>query len=158
MKILKVFFMVAILAAPSVAIAQTSHEDWSSYKENNKCWASTSPKESVGNIPGRTSPYLSIQNDPGEGVRGSIAIVAGYDDAGMGTATLRVDGKKFDTLTFKNAAFVASGKPEADLIAAMRRGGEMVVEWKDTSGNSSSDTYSLMGFTAAKSAIDQNCR
>lgn len=148
---------IAAIAAGLPAAAQNIHEDWKSFSRDGRCWASTAPQESTGSIPGRTAPYLSILNHPGEGVRGSVSVVAGYDKAGIGEASLEVDGKKFDVLPFGNAAFAASGKPEAALIAAMRRGTELKVTWTSEVGETATDRYSLAGFTASKIDIDSAC-
>lgn len=150
-------------AAASVAMslpaaAQTAHQDWQAFRMDGKCWAATVPVSSEGSIPGRSGPYLSILNIPEEDVRGSVAIVAGFDEAGLGEASLEVDRRKFQVLPYGGAAFVASGKPEAELIAAMRRGSELAVTWTTKDGDTATDRYSLMGFTASKNDIDAWCR
>lgn len=151
---------MAAAAAAFVAIpasAQGVHDDWESFNKDGRCWAATAPKESAGNIAGRTAPFLSIQNHPAEGVRGSVIVSAGFAAAGEGEVKLEVDGQAFEALPFGDVAFTASGKPEAELIAAMRRGKELSVTWTDSNGSFATDRYSLIGFVAAKRAIDDRC-
>lgn len=148
----------ASIAASLPAAAQAVHGDWESFRKDGRCWAATAPVSSEGTIPERSGPYLSIQNYPAEGVRGSVVIVAGFEDAGLGDAYVEVDGVKFEVLPYGNSAFTASGKPEAALIAAMRRGTELKVTWTTKSGQAATDRYSLAGFTASKNDIDSGCR
>lgn len=149
------------LAASCIAMAPASagtNGSWESFSKDGRCWAAALPASSTGSIPGRASPYLSIQNQPAEGVKGSVALVAGYPKAGESGVVVAVDGEAFDVLPFGGAAFTASGKPEAKLIAAMRHGKELSVTWTDPSGASATDLYSLAGFSASKDVIDADCR
>ena len=145
----------ALHSLPSAA--QTLHGDWESFAKDGRCWASTAPQSSSGSIPGRSGAYLSIQNHPDEGVRGSVSVVAGFKASEEGEVMLEVDGETFEALPFGGAAFTASGKPEAQLIAAMRRGKELTVTWTDPAGGSATDRYSLIGFGSAKGDIDGRC-
>lgn len=156
-KTLLIFAAITVLSANSSWAAST-HADWDAQNEEGRCWASTHPKSINGEIAGRQDQYLSIINYPSEGVRNSIAVVAGYQGAGEGEATFTIDGKDYEALPYGNAAFAASGTPEAELIAAMRRGKEFAVKWTSKDGQTSTDTYSLIGFNDAKSAIDRDCR
>lgn len=152
-----VLLAAAAALVSSSAVAQTTHQDWVSYSKDGRCWAATLPTSSSEGIGGREGPYLSITNYPAEGVRGSVAVVAGFDVT-KGKAQLSVDGKDFEALPYGEAAFVASGSPEAALVAAMRSGRELKVAWSDADGNAAVDSYSLIGFTAAKAAVDAACR
>jgi hypothetical protein len=69
-----------------------------------------------------------------------------------------IDGQDIEVLPFKDSAFAASGRPEAALVTAMRRGHELKVEWSLKDGTKATDTYDLAGFSSAKQEIDANCR
>lgn len=144
-----------LLGTAHVALAQQNFDDWSVSSANGACWASTTPTSPVD---GRGQPVLSIQNHPSEGVRGSIALTTGGIDASQAKAVIEVGDKEFATLTYGEAAFVGSGKPEAELTAAMQRGQELKISWTSKEGKVDTDIYSLRGFSAAKSEIDRNCR
>lgn len=152
---------ICLLAAlfslsPVAAISAENHGDWISKKEDGRCTAWTLPQMSQGgNGKGR---YVSIVNVPEEGVKNSVALVYGKSGAGKTHASASVDGQTFELLTFNTAAFAASGKPEAALIKAMRGGSEIEVNWTENDGSIYRDTYSLIGFTAAKNKIDADCR
>lgn len=150
--------ILSLALVASAAQAETVHESWKSYSNDGRCHAVSVPTSSEGSIDGRGPAYVAIQNHPSEDIRGSIAIVSGSDATGLGTVDVTVDGKGFEVLPFKDSAFAASGKPEAALVAAMRRGHELKVEWTLQDGKKVTDRYDLKGFTAAKNAIDSECR
>jgi serine/threonine-protein kinase RIO1 len=79
-------------------------------------------------------------------------------DASQMKAVIVVDDKEFNTLTYREAAFVGTGKPEADLTAAMQRGKEAKVIWTSKDGKTAVDRYDLTGFTSAKNDIDRSCK
>lgn len=144
-----------IFAVP--AAADAVHGQWESRIAEGKCWAASQPASTTAS--GKRGPaYVSIQNQPSEGIRGSVAVVSGDPETGKGEVTLEVDGTRFEMLPYADAAFARSGPPEASLIAAMRKGREMKVTWTSPSGAMVVDTYSMDGFSAAKTEIDHKCR
>ena len=150
--------ILALVLAASSAQAEGVHGNWKSFSEGGRCHAAATPASSEGMIEGRGQAYVAIQNNPGEGVRGSVSFVSGSESTGTGDVRVIVDGKEFEVLPFKDSAFAASGRPEAALVSAMRRGRELKVEWSLKNGEKATDTYDLGGFTAAKQAIDSACR
>lgn len=150
--------MAALAAATTFAAAETQNGDWHVFHQDAKCWAASSPVRSEGSIPGRSGPFLSIQNDTSEGVRGSVAIVSGFEASGDGEVKVSVDGEPFEVLPFADAAFPGSGKPEAVMVAAMRKGRELSVTWTSSSGETATDVYSLDGFTASLAQANDDCR
>ncbi len=149
--------ILTLVLAASSANAETVHGNWKSHSDGGRCHAVSSPTSSAGAMT-RGAPYLAIQNAPAEGVRGSVAIVSGNESTGEGDVRVEIDGKTIEVLPFKDSAFAASGRPEAALVTAMRRGHELKVEWTLKDGTKATDTYDLAGFTAAKQEIDANCR
>nr|WP_250807758.1 invasion associated locus B family protein [Neorhizobium tomejilense] len=156
MKKLMLATCVALLGATGLANAAEVFEDWSVEKTDGRCTAWTKPVSAAGEA--RPEAYLSIVNIPGEGIKNSVAFAFGKHGAGKAHAAATVDGKAFELLTFDTAAFAASGSPEAELISAMRRGGQVEVNWSEADGSISKDVYSLKGFTSARNKIDQDCR
>lgn len=147
---------VALVGLPGIASAAEVFDAWSVDKADGRCTAWTKTVSTAGES--RPDAYLSIVNVPGEGVKNSVAFVYGKHGAGKAQASATVDGKAFELLTFDTAAFAASGAPEAELIAAMRRGAQVDITWSEADGSLSKDSYSLKGFTAANSKIDSDCR
>ena len=147
-----------LVAMTGIANAKTQHTDWvSDQKPDGRCIAFASPQSNEGAISGRNGPYITVMNSPKEGIRGAISFVSGSDLTGLGSVKVAVDGEEFEVLPFKDAAFAASGKPEASVLAAMRKGHALTIAWSTKDGQSVTDTYSLTGFSAAHAAIE-NCR
>lgn len=154
-----VYIGVAITLLTAIgASAANSHGDWTAAKQKDgRCVAMTTPSNSVGGINGRNAPYVAVMNSPAEGIRGAVSLVSGSDKTGGGTVKIDIDGKNFDALPFRDAAFVGSGKPEADLIASMQKSERLTVRWATKDGESVADTYSLKGFGDAYKEIE-NCK
>ena len=150
--------IAVILGTIYSANAQQNSSNWKVSLADGACWASSSPSSSDSSFDNRSIPYLSIQNHPSEGVKGSIAASNGGVDASQMKAVIVVDDKEFNTLTYREAAFVGTGKPEADLTAAMQRGKEAKVIWTSKDGKTAVDRYDLTGFTSAKNDIDRSCK
>lgn len=144
------------LCASATAFAET-HKDWETVIEDGRCWAFTKPTVTNGEIEGRKPGQITILNQPSEDTRGAVLIEAGHD-ANMWDVDVSVDGKDFNFLPFESTAFIQSGKPEGRVIAAMKSGESMTVTWRTQDAGMISETFSLMGFSAAKSEIDRKCR
>jgi hypothetical protein len=148
--------LLAATSLPGLAAAAQTFDSWTVDKSDGQCTAWTKTASVDGET--RDGAYLSIVNVPEEDVRSSVAFVYGKDGAGKGHASAEIDGKEFELLTYDKAAFAASGAPEAQLIAAMKKSGEVAVNWTDQDGSVSRDVYSLKGFSSAKAQIDKDCR
>jgi len=147
-----------LIAMTGIAHAKTQHTDWMSDKKSDgRCVAFSSPQSNDGVINGRSAPYITVMNSPKEGIRGAISFVSGSESTGLEAVKVAIDGKEFEVLPFKGAAFAASGKPEAAVLSAMRKGHSLAITWTTNDGQSVTDTYSLAGFSAAHTAIE-NCR
>ena len=62
-----------------------------------------------------------------------------------------------DLFAKDDKAFVADPTEELKLIEAMKRGSSMKVDATSDSGSSTSDTYSLMGISAALRGLSDTC-
>ena len=145
---------ISVLASTTAPAAAA----WEVKGQDGHCFASAAPMRSEGEIAGRGSPYLAIQNVPGEGVRGTLAVVSGTDATAAGDVRVEIDGETFEVLPFKDAAFAAQGKPEAQIVSAMRRGHEFKAVWKTADGSSVTDVYDLAGFSKAKDEAERSCK
>jgi len=149
---------IAAAACAATMSAATAAEGWSVKSANGRCWAISQPKSLSQPGIERGAAYAAVQNSTTDAIRGSFSAVSGTQETAKGDVTLEVDGKSFEVLPFGDAAFVKSGAPETALIAAMKRGSNLKVTWKLSSGEVMSDTYALSGFAAAKEKIDKDCR
>jgi invasion protein IalB len=157
---------VAILSAPSDALAKSKiktlgrYGDWAGYtfQENGKpvCYAATAPVKSSGKVSKRGDVLFMVTHRPAVEDIGVVTAVAGYTFKQGSKASVKIGGRSFNFFTRDGTAW-ASGKDDKNVVSAMRRGRTMVIKGQTTRSTSTTDQYSLMGFTKAYQAISKAC-
>ncbi|WP_310622299.1 invasion associated locus B family protein [Flexibacterium corallicola] len=152
--------IVLTLLSISPVSAFQAVKDWSVFGNDTLCWASTYPIDgkTINKIKGKKDGHLSVLYYPAQNTVSAISVGAGVLNSDQWTVSFDVDGRRFEALSFKQAAFVGSGAPERRLIAAMKAGKQMTVSWKDAYGNRAKEVYSLLGFTEASKEAAVKCR
>jgi hypothetical protein len=88
-----------------------------------------------------------------------VSVQPGYTFKSGSDIEVVVDGStKFTFFAQGEHAWAKTSRDDANLIAAMRKGGAMTVRGISTRDTFSLDTYSLIGFTAAYNAMNEACR
>jgi hypothetical protein len=87
----------------------------------------------------------------------TISFVAGYAFAENAKVELDIDGRKFTLFTKNDTAWAYDSTADRDIVTAMVRGKDAVVKGTSSRNNTTTDTYSLAGFTAALQMIDKAC-
>lgn len=145
---------VAILfLAPTLAHAEVhpigSWGVWGAFRDAAvpRCWAVSEPM-------GRGSdskPYMSVGYWPGRKVRAQVHVRLSRAKRPGSAILLRVDGLPYQLVGSGIAAWGPDPRADAEIVAAMRTGVEMVVETRSERGALIRDRYALRG---AASAID----
>ena len=162
--------LIAVVAT-SAAIAQQSTNrvaaktDWSVFVEDDptECWAVSSPKETVNTKDGRviavrrSDILLFVSYRPGSGVKSELSFTGGYPFANGSTVTASISGNTYDFFTSGESAWPASPAEDAKIIAAMKRGAEVLFTGRSGRGTVTKDTFSLLGFTAAVEEAGKRC-
>jgi hypothetical protein len=91
----------------------------------------------------------------GDGTEASIDF--GFPLAATGHVAA-VDDRGFALMSRGETAWLRSEADEAAIVQAMRAGHEMRVTAKSRRGNTTTDVYSLKGFTAAFAELQKRCR
>jgi hypothetical protein len=168
-------FIIAGLAAlaASAAPAQESTNrvaavtDWSVFVEADpaECWGVSSPKESVNSdAEGRPKAVkrgdilLFITFRKGAASTGEVSFTGGYPFAGGSKVSLDISGTPFELFTDGEWAWSGSPEDDARIIAAMRSGSSAVLKANSARGTHTSDTFSLLGFTAALEEAQKRCQ
>ncbi len=122
------------------------------------CFAISSPT---------TRAPAELKRDPGnlfvtgksarEGGGTEISIRFGYR-LGAGNHSLGVDGRSFGLMPQGETAWLRSVDDEKAVLALMRSGRELTVSALSARGNATTDTYSLIGFSAALDTLQRQCR
>jgi hypothetical protein len=143
------------------AIKLGQFDDWIAYATPGStkiCYALSVPKERLPKNLNRDPGYLFVSFRPAEKVRGEIAVVMGYPvkedapaQAVLGTNSFELAGK--DT-----SLFVHNAAEEGTMLAAMRRGGSLVVKASSRRGNATTDKFSLTGIVQALDQAEKACK
>lgn len=151
---------------PSLAWAQApqflgSFKDWNVYafdEDGQKiCYMASEPKKQDGNYERRGSPAVLVTRRPGPEVADEVSVQPGYNYLDGSDVEVQVDSRQFLLFTRGEHAWTKSKDEDQNLIGAMKRGRDMTVKGTSTRSTFSLDTYSLLGFTKAYSAMLQAC-
>lgn len=155
-------------ALPAVAVsAQTvkaiaKHDSWTIFADSAKgatiCFAAGQPTKQIPSSAKRDPAYFYVTAWPKDKVAAEISVNVGYPLRKKSTVALTVQGKTFKLFPHGERAYVADAKEEAQLIAALKSGGEMTVKAISERGTHTTDVYPLAGLADALQALATSCR
>lgn len=153
----------SLLATPS-AIAEDligNFGNWSAFVDGKGkgkiCYIASVPKKEVGKYKARGNSYILVTHRPGDKARDVIELRAGYTYKKSSNVSLAVGDTTFSLFTDGGTAWARDEKTDAALAKAMIKGKDMVVKGTSSRDTNTTDTYSLIGFTAAYKAIGKAC-
>lgn len=163
--------LAAAISCAGAAAAQNStnrvgaQTDWSIFVENDptQCWVVSAPKETVNTRDGRVVAvrrgdiFMFVSFWPNNDQMGEVSFIGGYPFAEGSTVTLKVGDTEFELFTDGETAWAASPEEDRQIATAMKRGVEAVVVGRSSRGTVTTDTFSLMGFTAAYEDAQKRC-
>jgi hypothetical protein len=167
--VLSALTLLAASLAPAAAPAQApspigglpANAKWLAFEytegENRVCYMAGKPDKAEGNYTQRGDIFLLVTHRPSENSRDVVSILAGYPYKPDTSPTITIDDQDFEMTPVGDTAWAANSSTDAELVRAMRAGSRMVVRGTSTRGTLTTDTYSLIGFTAAHNAITQAC-
>lgn len=171
----KKLVMTAVLALGALPLAAQelamvdSETDWSVYVADSpkECfivskptgWSAQRDGQAVTVRRGDIRFYISII--PGEEIASEPSFLAGYPLQQDAPAEMKIEDTTFNL--YPNAeinAEYAWPRPDddANLISAMRGGSEAIVVGTSARGTITTDTFSLIGFTAAYEKAQEMCQ
>lgn len=156
---------LAIALLASSAIAQESptrkveeFRDWTTYEHRGApgdiCFAVSTPKETTPAGISRDDAYFYLSAWPKDGVKSEVSIKMGYDIRENSSVVVEIGNESFELFSKGDKAFVSDPNEELKLVNAMRRGSTMVVRGTSEANEQTTDTYSLIGVTAALNAVN----
>ncbi len=102
--------------------------------------------------------YLIVTHRPKAQIRDQVNIVVGYPLKAGSEVKAVVDGKsRFTLFTQGDGAWLYTSKDDSEMVKAMRRGRDLIVDGESSRGTKTTDRYSLSGFTAAHNAVSKAC-
>ena len=158
---------VAFMMVPFTASAQTpfslgSYTDWNVWEvtENGQkiCFIVSEPKKQAGTYTRRGKPAVLVARRPVPTVTDEVSVQPGYNYLEGSSVTVTV-GQQIFTLFTRGGphAWTKNDAEDRALIDAMRRGDAMIIEGESSKNTTSTDTYSLLGFTKAYNAMVTAC-
>jgi invasion protein IalB len=139
--------------------------DWGAYKASpdgkTVCFALSKPTSAVTDPPGRNRDpaYAFVSTRPAENVKNEVSIIVGYPQKDGVDASAIIDGTaKFVMYTEKDGAWVKNAAEESQMVDAMRKGSQLVIQSVSTHDTKTTDTYSLKGISAALDKVAAECK
>lgn len=141
------------------------HKDWNVFEHTEplECWVASMPKQSRNTRNGRVvrvrrgDIVLMVSYIPGKAIRGEVNFTGGYPFAKDSRAILTIGNQNFDLFAQGEWAWADTPETDAKMIAAMKKGARASIVAHSTRGTRTSDTFSLLGFTAALEQAEQRC-
>ena len=160
-------FVLALFASTSVALSAERKElgvfgDWSAYKMTEAgapvCYMVSTPTKSAGKYKRRGDIFLIVSHRPKSKSFNVVSMTAGYNYKKNSVASIQIDKKeKVELFTQEDSAWAPTSKEDNVLYKMMKAGNKAVIIGKSSLGNTTTDTFSLKGFTKAANAIDRAC-
>ena len=149
-------FLFLILASCSAAAAAARVPigifwQWGAFRETSpeRCFAVAQPIRAPRAQGWK--PFAAVGYWPGRGLRGQLHVRLSRHKRPQSAVLLRIDGLTFQLAGAGNNAWAADARADAEIVAAMRTGIDMVVETRSARGALVRDQYQLRG---AATAID----
>ena len=127
---------------------------WTFIKEDNWCYVGSIPLKEEGDYTQRGDTYIiayRINNDP----EIIIQVNAGYNYDESKAIKLFIDQTNFELFGQGDSAW--SRNEDKEIIYAMVKGKELLIEGVSSRGTFTRDTYTLIGFTAAYNKLKKDC-
>jgi hypothetical protein len=142
-----------------------ANTDWSVFVEGDpqECWAVSQPKETVNTRDGRVVAVrrgdilMFVTWRPSANVNGEVAFTGGYPFAEGSTVSLDVSGTKFELPVDGEWAYPATPEDDAKIVDAMKQGANAVLVARSSRGTVTTDTFSLLGFSASIEDAAKRC-
>lgn len=166
--------LIALPAAAQPAVGGSSaapatllgvYNNWGAFQTGSgsslTCYALSKPRATRPRGAKRGAIYLMVSTWPARKVRAEPQIVYGYPARENGAAALAVGGSKFKffikNTNAEGSSWLEALNDNARLIDAMKDGVSAVATGISQRGTSTTDTYSLSGFSDALAKIHASC-
>lgn len=137
------------------------YRDWTAYEVTERgvktCYMISEPTDSKPEGVNRGDIHFFVSHRPAQKVESEINIQIGYPFKAGSLGSLKIGGAKFQLYTANQDAWLEDAKDEPRALNAMRKGSDMIISGESKRGTRTTDTYSLLGFTAALNAINKAC-
>lgn len=162
---------LGVAAATGVAAQEQttrvdSHDRWSVFESSGstkECWIASAPTSSRATRNGSTVQVnrgeirLMVTNRPGQNVANEVSFTGGYPFRDGSSVTVTIGGQQYEFYTRGEWAWPSSPADDQRIVAAMRAGADARLVGTSARGTTTTDTISLIGFTAALGDASKRC-
>jgi len=138
--------------------------DWGAYKATPDgkpvCFALSKPTSAKTEPAGRNRDpsYAFVSTRPAEKVKNEVSVIVGYPQKPGHDASATIGSATYAMYTQNDGAWVKNAAEEAQMVATMRKGAELVIRSESTRGTKTTDVYSLKGISDALDKVAQECK
>jgi invasion protein IalB len=169
--------VLCAMTAPQIALAQKKKSDpseqavllgqfgdWGAYTASpggkKVCFALAKPASAVIEPANRKRDpsYAFVSTRPAEKVKNEVSVIVGYKQKPGVDASATIGPASYVMYTQDDGAWVKNAAEEAQMVAAMRKGTDLVVKSISHSGAKTTDTYSLKGIAEALDKVAAECK
>lgn len=163
--------VLALIAAPFATAQEKAprvdaKKDWGIFSAGSpkECWIVSAPTNSSAKRGGESATVrrdeilLMVSIRPAGGVKNELSFTAGYPIKADSTVNLRIGSKSFELFVDSDTAWSASPDEDAKIITSMRRGTSATITGLSKRGTTTTDKFSLLGFTAALEVAHEMCK
>lgn len=151
-------FLLALAMAAPAGAQQSSlgiFGMWGAFSSGERCYAISQPHRAPTAEQWR--PFVAIGHWPGRRIRGQLHVRLSREKREGSAVLLRIDGRSFQLRGGGRDAWAPDARADAEILAAMRTGVELVVETRSTRGLLVRDHYRLRGAATAMDAAALAC-
>lgn len=169
MKIIASLMLAAVLSlAASGASAQYNpqligeYRDWAAWvngAEGSKvCFIASKPKSTAPKGVNRGEIYFYVTHRPSRGIKSEVAVRIGYPFSKDNEGIIKIGSREFALRFDGDRGWPTPASEDNRVVTAMKAGSKMTVRGVSSRGTKTSDSYSLLGFTAAFNAMSKACK
>ncbi len=138
-----------------------SYTDWNVWELDEGgqkiCYIVSEPKKQSGTYTRRGKPAVLVTRRPTPNVADEVSVQPGYTYLEGSNVSLAVGQNQFTLFTRGAHAWTKDATEDQTLIDIMKSGESMVISGESIKNTTSTDTYSLLGFTKAYNAMVAAC-
>ena len=127
---------------------------WSFVVDDNYCYIGSSPNKEEGKYKERGPTYVIVYRI-NRGLEKIVQVTAGYNYDENKPVIVKIDQTSFEFFGKEDSAWTKDRDKE--VIYAMQKGIEMIVQGHSSRGTLTTDTYTLQGFTTAFNKLSKDC-
>ena len=157
---LLVFCLAQFSTCANAKDLQATFKDWNVFKSDRGdsvvCYLVSIPIREEGNFLHRGEPYLMVTNLVNDS--DEVSVSSGFIYKQTSDIEMSFGSKKFYLFPYMALAWAHDSNDDIDIIKEMQKSEEVTITGTTRDNKTSSDTYSLIGFSKAYAKLKEVCK